>query len=122
LEIIPAQMDNALEILELQKRACQSQAELYDDYSLPPLVQTLDEIQEQFHDHMFLKAVEDGVIIGSVRAAVKEGTCHIGRLIVRPDQKPKEPETLQQTGIPSNSPGTTNRKDRTGLSPKTKSC
>ena len=87
MDILPAQIDDAWEILSLQKMAYQSQAELYDDYSLPPLIQTLDEIQEQFHDHVFLKAVEDNVIIGSVRAAVKDGTCHIGRLIVRPDRQ-----------------------------------
>jgi GNAT superfamily N-acetyltransferase len=87
LKIVPAQIDNALEILQLQKWAYQSQAALYDDYSLPPLVQTLEEIQAQFRDHVFLKAVEDGVVIGSVRATVKDGVCQIGRLIVHPDRQ-----------------------------------
>ncbi len=83
---MPAQLDDAREILQLQKWAYQSEAALYDDYTLPPLVQTLEEVQAQFHDHVFLKAVEDGVIIGSVRAMAKDGVCHIGRLIVHPDR------------------------------------
>ena len=87
MDILPALIDDAREILQLQKIAYQSQAKLYNDYSLPPLGQTLDDIREQFHDTVFLKAVEDGVIIGSVRAVVKDGTCHIGRLIVHPDRQ-----------------------------------
>ena len=85
MEIVPAQIDDAREILQLQKWAYQSEAAIYDDYSLPPLVQSLEEIHAQFRDHLFLKAVEDGVIIGSVRAKMKDGVCHIGRLIVHPN-------------------------------------
>ena len=36
-----------------------------------------------------LKVVEDRNIVGSVRAFEKEGTCHIGRLIIRPDYQNK---------------------------------
>jgi hypothetical protein len=41
---------------------------LYDDYSIPPLTQTLDDIKAQFHIHVFLKTVNNSAIIGSVRA------------------------------------------------------
>ena len=36
------------EILTLQKLAYQSEAEIYNDYSIPPLIQTLDKIKEDF--------------------------------------------------------------------------
>lgn len=37
--------EDAAAILALQKLAYQSEARLYDDYSLPPLTQTLPEMQ-----------------------------------------------------------------------------
>lgn len=76
---------DAEEILSLQKLAYQAEAEIYDDFTIPPLKQTLEEIRKDFEAQVFLKAVENGRIIGSVRAFVREGTCHVGRLIVHPD-------------------------------------
>lgn len=72
-------------ILALQKLAYQSEAAIYDDFSIPPLVESLDQLRGVFADHVVLKAVADGPIVGSVRAAAHAGTCHIGRLIVHPD-------------------------------------
>jgi phosphoribosylanthranilate isomerase len=80
-----ASVADAAEILALQKLAYQSEAELNQDFTIPPLTQTLAEIQAQFERWTFLKAVADGKIIGSVRAELRDGTCHIGRLIVHPD-------------------------------------
>jgi ribosomal protein S18 acetylase RimI-like enzyme len=82
-----AAIEDAKEILELQKLAYRSEAEIYGDFTIPPLTQTLDEIQEDFRKQLFLKAVKDGRIVGSVRAFLHEGTCCIGRLIVHPDQQ-----------------------------------
>jgi ribosomal protein S18 acetylase RimI-like enzyme len=73
------------EILSLQKLAYRSEAEIYDDFSIPPLLQTLEEVRKDFENQVFLKTVLNGKIVGSVRAFVKEGTCYIGRLIVHPD-------------------------------------
>ena len=81
-----AKIGDAEEILALQKLAYKSEAEIYDDYTIPPLTQSIKEIEGEFEDHTFLKALgDDGRIIGSVRACVKEGTCFVGRLIVHPD-------------------------------------
>jgi N-acetylglutamate synthase-like GNAT family acetyltransferase len=76
-----------LDILELQKLAYQSEAEIYNDYSIPPLTQTLDEIKEDFKKpfRVFLKAVIKNKIIGSVRGYKEKDTCYIGRLIVHLD-------------------------------------
>ena len=78
-------ISDAEEILSLQKLAYRSEAEIYNDFNIPPLVQTLEIIEKDFENQYFLKAVMDGKIIGSVRAYTKEGTCYIGRLIVHPD-------------------------------------
>ena len=81
-----ATVKDAEELLALQKLAYRSEAEIYHDFSLPPLVQTLEGMKKDFVNQLFLKAVtEEGRILGSVRAYAKEGTCYIGRLIVHPD-------------------------------------
>jgi ribosomal protein S18 acetylase RimI-like enzyme len=85
MEIERAIISDAEEILSLQKLAYRSEAEIYNDFNIPPLVQTLESIEKDFENQYFLKAVMDGKIIGSVRAYTKEGTCYIGRLIVHPD-------------------------------------
>ncbi len=82
--ITQATSADAEEILALQKLAYQSEAAIYQDYTIPPLMQTLSEISAEFHSRHFLKAVTDGGIRGSVRAHLEDGTCHIGRLIVHP--------------------------------------
>jgi ribosomal protein S18 acetylase RimI-like enzyme len=85
MEIEKATVLSAEEILALQKLAYQSEAEIYNDFNIPPLVQTLVGIQKDLEDQFFLKAVTDERIIGSVRAYAQGTTCYIGRLIVHPD-------------------------------------
>jgi ribosomal protein S18 acetylase RimI-like enzyme len=80
-----ATVSDAEELLALRKLAYRSEAEIYNDFRLPPLVQTLESMEEDFKNQLFLKALMDGRIIGSVRAYSKEGTCYIGRLVVHPD-------------------------------------
>lgn len=69
----------------MQRLAYQSEAAIYQDFTIPPLTQTVEELEEDFIDHIFLKAYVDGQIIGSVRARLHNDTCYIGRLIVHPD-------------------------------------
>ena len=84
--IIEKATDSDIEIIfNLQKVAYQSEARRYNDYTLPPLVQTFEEIQADFKRQTVLKAVDSGKITGSVRAYMADGTCFIGRLIVDPD-------------------------------------
>lgn len=85
--IAQATAADAAEILDLQKLAYQSEAALYQDYAIPPLLQTLAEITAEFQSRHFLKAIAQGRIQGSVRAHQEQGTCHIGRLIVHPAQQ-----------------------------------
>ena len=80
-----ATVSDAEELLALQKLAYRSEAEIYNDFSIPPLIQTLESMKEDFKNQLFLKALLDRRIIGSVRAYSKEKTCYIGRLIVHPD-------------------------------------
>lgn len=84
-EILQATLDDANKILALQKLAYQSEAQIYSDWTIPPLLQTIESIRDEFNTHIFLKAVSKRIIIGSVRAHTTGNTCHIGRLIVHPE-------------------------------------
>jgi ribosomal protein S18 acetylase RimI-like enzyme len=79
-----AVVDDAEEILQLQKLAYQSEAAIYDDYTIPPLVQSLEGMLTDLRKQIVLKIMIDGKIIGSVRGHVQDGTGYIGRLIVHP--------------------------------------
>jgi len=85
ITIAPATEADLEAILALQKLAYQSEAQRYNDFDLPPLRQTLAEIQADFARMTFFKATAGERIVGSVRGYVKDGTCYIGRLIVHPD-------------------------------------
>ncbi len=82
-----ATIENAEEILELQKIAYASEAELYNDLTIPPLHQTLKEILSEFNQQVFLKITLEKRIIGSVRCRLEKETCHIGKLIIHPEQQ-----------------------------------
>jgi ribosomal protein S18 acetylase RimI-like enzyme len=85
ITIATASTSDAAAILALQKLAYQSEARLYDDWSLPPLTQTLDALIEEFSRSVILKAMIGDRIVGSVRARQQGDTCLIGRLVVHPE-------------------------------------
>ncbi len=76
---------DAAAILALQKLAYHSEALLYDDFSIPPLVQTLEGLRQEISQKTFLKATVDRQIVGSVRGYQSRETCWVGRLMVHPD-------------------------------------
>ena len=82
-----ADAGDATAILRLQLLAYQSEAEIYNNYNIPPLTQSLAEIEREFLSHTFLVARQGGEIIGSVRAMCRDKRCHIGKLIVHPDHQ-----------------------------------
>ena len=82
-----AAIEDAEAILNLQVLAYQQEAAIYNNYAIPPLVQSLQNLKEEFQTQMFLVARWNGEIIGSVRALCRDGRCHIGRLIVHPSQQ-----------------------------------
>jgi ribosomal protein S18 acetylase RimI-like enzyme len=87
ISILRSDRSDAKAILELQKLAYHAEAKIYNDFFIPPLVQPLHDLEAEYGSHVFLKVVWHREIIGSVRACEKDGTCHIGRLIVHPDHQ-----------------------------------
>ncbi len=79
-----AGIEDAEAILALQRLAYRSEAELYDDYSIQPLTQTMDELFAEFQTHSVFKAMMGTVLVGSVRTEVVGDTCYVKKLIVDP--------------------------------------
>jgi len=79
-----AEKCDVAEILALQKIAYQSEAELYGDDSLPAMHQTMAEIEEEFGRAVFMKAVVNGKIVGSIRGGADGATARFTRCIVHP--------------------------------------
>lgn len=86
-QIETAGVEDAEELLALQKLAYREPAERYSDFGIPPMIQTLEQMGEDLASHLYLKAVEDGRIAGAVRGRCEDGTCYVGRLIVHPDSQ-----------------------------------
>ena len=103
-----ADRGDAAELHTLQKVYYQSEVELYGDDSLPALQQTLEELEQDFERHpareasaaaegaasdspadesdrvVFMKAVVNGKIIGSVRGYAIGDTTYLWRIMVHP--------------------------------------
>ncbi len=76
------------EILDLQYLAYQSEAKLFNNSNIPPLRQTLAEVESEYEKGIVLKALdENNTIIGSVRAYYENGTVYIGKLMVHPQKQ-----------------------------------
>src|SRR4051794_13567542 len=84
LKIARAGLADAEAVLRLQQRAYQSAAALYQNWNIPPLAQTLEDLRAEFARATFLKATVAGVLVGSVRARLRRGACEVGRFIVHP--------------------------------------
>lgn len=74
------------EILNLQFLAFGEVTKRLGLGSIPPLEQTLEDLQEEARHSVLLKYTENGCITGSVRGCLDgKDVCHVGKLIVDPD-------------------------------------
>jgi ribosomal protein S18 acetylase RimI-like enzyme len=77
--------DDAERILKLQYLCYQSEAELYGDWAIEPLTQTLDSLRTELKERHVLVARLGEEVVGSVRGWVDaDGIGRIGRLCVHP--------------------------------------
>ncbi|GAA0687553.1 GNAT family N-acetyltransferase [Kitasatospora atroaurantiaca] len=80
-----ASEEDAEQILKLQYLGYQSEAELYGDWAIEPLTQTLDSLRAELAERHVLVARLGDEVVGTVRGRVDEhGTAKIGRLVVHP--------------------------------------
>jgi GNAT superfamily N-acetyltransferase len=85
--IVDADPADAEAILAMQQLAYQSEARRYNDWSIPPLVETLDSVRHHIEAHVVLKAMLGDHLVGSVRGVAADGVCEVGRLIVDPERQ-----------------------------------
>jgi ribosomal protein S18 acetylase RimI-like enzyme len=83
--ISAASAQDAEQILKLQYLCYQSEAELYGDYGIEPLTQSLDDLKAELDRGHALVARLGDEIIASVRGQLDDtGTARIDKLIVHP--------------------------------------
>ncbi|MDQ7861066.1 hypothetical protein RCO48_08620 [Peribacillus frigoritolerans] len=70
--ILKAVKEDAQSILVIQKVSYIREAELYNNYEIAPLTETLDQIKEDFQKKVILKFIIEDKIIGSVRGHEKK--------------------------------------------------
>ena len=87
IAIEPARIEDAAEILALQRLAYVREARIYGDFTIPPLAQTLEELSAEFASKVFLKALEGGDLVGCVRGHARSGTAYLERLMVHPSHQ-----------------------------------
>ncbi|MCJ8311576.1 MAG: GNAT family N-acetyltransferase [Saccharospirillaceae bacterium] len=82
MKIIKANIEDAQCILTIQKEAYLSEAVLNDDFNIPPLTQTIEQLKAEFSHKTILKIIINNKIIGSGQAQLKGTTCYIGRMAI----------------------------------------
>ena len=87
MEILEANIEDAPIILQIQKEAYISEAELHNDFNIPPLTQSLAELESEFNDKCVLKVILNEQIIGSGQVKLNGTTSHIGRMAVKTNFK-----------------------------------
>ncbi|MFT4125744.1 MAG: GNAT family N-acetyltransferase [Gordonia sp. (in: high G+C Gram-positive bacteria)] len=80
---------DAGEVLTLQRAAYVSEAILHDDLTLPPLVQTLAEVETELADPAVvgLGIRVDARLVAAVRLCIRGNVAELGRLTVVPDRQ-----------------------------------
>jgi hypothetical protein len=85
MNILPVRQQDLSGILALQKAAFAAEAQLVNDWNIPPMPQMLDELAEDLRKGIILQAVNaGGTLVGTVRGHLASDGFYIGRLAVLP--------------------------------------
>ncbi|WP_345803445.1 GNAT family N-acetyltransferase [Microbacterium sp. AZCO] len=82
-------MEDAGEVLTLQRAAFVQEALIYGTPDMPPLTQSLDELEHELHDNLGQVALAGPRMVGALRARLDDGLLLIGRISIAPDQQGK---------------------------------
>ncbi len=99
-----AEEQDLKEILNLQYQAFESEAALFGRRDIPPLVQTICDLKEEFRNNTtFLKLVIDNIIVSSVRIRFDRltDTVFVGKLMTHPMYRGRGYGTLMLREIES---------------------
>lgn len=87
LELRPISPADAGEVLTIQRAAFVSEALIYGDPDMPPLVQTLAELEAELQDAGGWVARVRGRLVGAIRTRQADGVLLIGRIAIAPDMQ-----------------------------------
>jgi len=87
VRIMRARPEDAGEILTVQRAAYVTEAQLYGDPFIAPLLESVGQVAEAIATGTVLKAVAGSRIVGAVRGRLTGTTCLVGRLVVAPDRQ-----------------------------------
>lgn len=85
VRIRPIHVDDAGEVLTLQRAAFVSEAQIYGSTDMPPLTQTLEQVEEELRDCIGWTARKGQRLVGALRARQDGGLLLIGRIAIAPD-------------------------------------
>ena len=83
-QYLRAEKSDAPQILALQYVAYQPDAQVYGEANVPPLQQTLEELERDFERMVFVKAEVNGRLIGSARGCANRQAAELSRVMVHP--------------------------------------
>lgn len=78
---------DAGEVMTLQRAAFVSEAQIYGSADMPPLTQTLAEVQAELRAGDGFTARLDGRLVGAIRFVEDEDLLLIGRIAIAPDMQ-----------------------------------
>lgn len=87
LTIRPIEPGDAGEVLTLQRAAFVQEALIYATPDMPPLTQTLEELEAELVDNLGCVALTGSRMVGAVRARRDGELLLVGRLAIAPDQQ-----------------------------------
>lgn len=83
----PISVDDAGEVLTVQRAAFVSEALIYGSVDMPPLTQTLEELEAELRAGEGWVARLAGRLVGAIRTREADGLLLIGRIAIAPDQQ-----------------------------------
>ena len=87
IEISPISDSDAGEVLTVQRAAFVSEAAIYGSVDMPPLTQTLSELEAELRSESGFTARIDGRLVGAIRFVERDDLLLIGRIAIAPDMQ-----------------------------------
>ena len=85
--ISPITDSDAGEVLTVQRAAFVSEAAIYGSVDMPPLTQTLPELEAELRSESGFTARIDGRLVGAIRYVEQDDLLLIGRIAIAPDMQ-----------------------------------
>ncbi|KJQ53557.1 GNAT family N-acetyltransferase [Microbacterium sp. SA39] len=87
MEISPISDSDAGEVLTVQRAAFVSEAAIYGSVDMPPLTQTLSELEAELRSESGFTARIGGRLVGAIRFVEHDELLLIGRIAIAPDMQ-----------------------------------